>query len=289
MGNTHPQISVVIPCLRKKREIHSILASVDSCLRQKKVSLECILVSNLLDAPLEEEFRKKYANEKRAVLLQGDAPGVNRARHLGAEKAQGKFLFFLDDDCLLPSDIFLFSYLESALSLSLGSVLGGGYRSSGQNHLTRGYNALVNAWIHTGSDKVAGELEIFETANLVGGNFMIPRDLYFSSPLDPAFVYGGDETEFFRRIKRSGKKCFYSPGLSVIHQGNESLKKIFIRSFLHGWKKEEFQLSSESGVFQKYRIWLTHFQKEKFLIIVSLLHFPALFLGKAFAKFKQFA
>lgn len=93
-------VSVVIPTY--KREPHIIQRAIDSVKKQTYDNIEIIVVD---DSPSDWDGRaavkKKFAemNDVSVKYFQHDKNyGACRARNTGAEKAEGEFLAFLDDD-----------------------------------------------------------------------------------------------------------------------------------------------------------------------------------------------
>jgi glycosyltransferase involved in cell wall biosynthesis len=100
-------VSVIIPTCDRPHELERALASV-------KVSVECILVvDDCSSASVLEEVTHGCERDSRVQLLKNSVRrGASYCRNLGAEKAQTKWLLFLDDD-----DQICDGYLDSMVPL----------------------------------------------------------------------------------------------------------------------------------------------------------------------------
>ncbi len=94
-----PQISYIIPAHNAEKDI---LRCVDSIIGQTAVSFEIIIVENgSVDKTL--ELAHSLAEKDNRINVTTSEVGVSNARNKGIEKAQGKYLCFVDqDDCMLP-------------------------------------------------------------------------------------------------------------------------------------------------------------------------------------------
>jgi glycosyltransferase involved in cell wall biosynthesis len=283
------KVSIIVPIFRADRKPSEFDALIESCLNQEGVVFECILVSNISDSMLREHIHSKYSKEERIKYFEVCKIGVNRARHFGALRSEGEFLFFLDDDCELPREDFLFDLLLKISNLEKNSAIGGGYACREGGVFSRGYNSLVSAWILSGVCEKNGaeKKHLLQAENLVGGNFCIPREVYFQNPLDQSIVFGGDETDFFRKLRSVGVQIYYSETLLVYHNNRESLEKLIRRAWAHGSIKEKRNLNTDVRFRKKWDAWRQIFSIDKNILFVSLIHFPIVFLSGRIEKFKK--
>ena len=94
-------ISVIIPIYNVEKYLRECL---DSILNQSYNDLEIICVN---DGSTDSSFDilNEYAlNDQRFVIINQDNLGVSVARNKGVEKAQGKYIAFIDSDDYLPSE-----------------------------------------------------------------------------------------------------------------------------------------------------------------------------------------
>ncbi len=280
-------VSIIIPCLRGARNEMDFIGLIDSCLAQKRTSLEILFISNQQDDILEAKLRGCFSNDPRFHYLQTSRLGVNQARHLGALAASGEVLYFLDDDCLLSSTNHLELALRKLGELPPGSILGGSYIGDA-GVLGAAYHAMVTGWIRLGAGAYDEEPRAtFEVQNLLGGNFLISRKAYFQGPFQHTSIYGGEDTEFFRVQSGLGNRLFYFPGLDVRHLENDSVKKIIFRAWCHGRERESLALKSNVSRRRRLSIFWTLFKKNKSVIWFFLIHFSVLYLATYIEKLKK--
>ena len=97
--NTHPLVSVVIPCFNQARFLRLALASVHA---QDWPSIESIVVD---DGSTDDTFGVARSHGARIVVRQENR-GLSAARNAGLAAALGEYVLFLDaDDELLPDAV----------------------------------------------------------------------------------------------------------------------------------------------------------------------------------------
>lgn len=91
-----PLVSIIVPCHNSSKFIKATLNSV---VAQDYTSWELIIIDDKSTddtCTIVEEFASKYSNIQFIRLPQNG--GVSKARNLGMEKANGKYIAFLDSD-----------------------------------------------------------------------------------------------------------------------------------------------------------------------------------------------
>lgn len=123
-------ISVIIPAFNATATIGKCLVALD---KQTVKPLEVIVVDDGSKDGLKVYLNqlKKKLKLKRLILLKQFHKGVSVARNLGAKRAQGEILAFLDSDCV-PSESWLKKIIIPFSDLQVGAV-GGGYSSGIDN------------------------------------------------------------------------------------------------------------------------------------------------------------
>lgn len=115
------ELSVIIPFYNAKPYI---VETLDSLLLQTFQSWECILVD---DGSTDDTFSviNHYIDDNKFRYFKIQNSGPSRARNYGVSKAQGKFLFFLDADDLLPHYSFEELIKPFQVHSDIGLVYGG--------------------------------------------------------------------------------------------------------------------------------------------------------------------
>lgn len=102
-----PTFSVIIPTLNEEKFLPKLL---DSLITQTNKDFEVIVV----DGPSRDKTRhivKSYLRKLRLTLVESKIANLSLQRNLGARRASGKWLLFLDsDDVLLPYAMFRCSH-----------------------------------------------------------------------------------------------------------------------------------------------------------------------------------
>jgi glycosyltransferase involved in cell wall biosynthesis len=101
MENTHPEVSVVIPCYNGER---FVAEAIDSILAQTRGNPDVIVVD---DGSSDGSVGvvERYASGGRVRLIRHDSnQGIAAARNTGIRHARGRFIGFLDQDDLWKED-----------------------------------------------------------------------------------------------------------------------------------------------------------------------------------------
>lgn len=97
----HPEISIIIPTFNRASLLRKALPGY---LKQQGL-LEVILVDDSTNPEDKRDLQALAAEDPRIVLIQNDKKeGMTRSRNIGVQKARGRFVFFGEDDLILPPD-----------------------------------------------------------------------------------------------------------------------------------------------------------------------------------------
>ncbi|MBQ8460205.1 glycosyltransferase family 2 protein [bacterium] len=98
---TTPEISLIIPAYNAK---DYIARSIDSALASDFENLEILIINDGSTDTTQEVIDWYAKNYKNIVSIQKENGGVAHARNVGIEKAQGKYIAFMDnDDVIRPN------------------------------------------------------------------------------------------------------------------------------------------------------------------------------------------
>jgi len=117
------RVSVVIPSIGAKAHVVRCLESVRQ--RTGETDVEIVLVDNLREGALTDETRhwKSWFREHADVVVPVDEPfNWSRLNNLGAERASGEYLLFLNDDIEVLSDDWLTVLVSEAARPEVGVV-----------------------------------------------------------------------------------------------------------------------------------------------------------------------
>jgi GT2 family glycosyltransferase len=195
-------------------------------MQQISEELEVLIVCNPPNEPVAEELKtfgdrfKYFANKDR---------GANKARNRGITESKGRIIFFFDDDCEVPREDFLeegVSYFDAHPEVQ---GIGGPYKPV--SHLAEGaaqaYYFIQSLWLYEGAKDQESH------RYLIGGNMALRRSLFDEfGKFDEALVFGGTETEFFRRINKVILN--FHPQRYVLHDYQMSGQSLLRKAFLQG-------------------------------------------------------
>lgn len=135
-------VSVIIPVYNMEKFVRQC---VDSVISQSYSNIEIILVNDgSTDSSLLvcEDLVKKYSN---CFLVNQENKGVSEARNHGIEKANGKYIFFLDADDSLPQDA-IQNLVKASITSNSDMVIGNHNANSNiQTEVFEGEDYLVKA------------------------------------------------------------------------------------------------------------------------------------------------
>jgi len=165
-----------------------------------------------------------------------------------ASRALGKYILFLDSDCVLPDQ----DYLSRAINL-LDShcdvqIIGGTYLDSGQsNYLDRAYHWLCTSWIKVSKVDAADTGEPWTCTNLLGGCLMTRRSALerINHKAIPVF-WGGEDTLLLRLLADAGVPFHFTDKMNVKHFGKNTFSKWCSRAVRHGYYRGLFQLKTKN-------------------------------------------
>lgn len=236
--------SIIIPTHRRHSHLLNLLDSLtnqDISLRE----LEVIIVSNLSDPRLKNLLKRKVHPSLSYQYFEVGNLGVNRARNLGLSKAQGKYLFFLDDDCFVSRPQYLKKGIELLERWPEVSAVGGPYTLRAKSNLVEQvYNSICRQWLEDSVRKSG------YTVNLVGGNMVFRRSVFAGDlRFNEEIVFGGAETELHARLVQQGYRLRYEPNFTVEHHLHLNLQQFFFKAFWQGFgaaRREQAQLSTKT-------------------------------------------
>lgn len=216
-----PIVSVVVPT---RNRLATLRKCLDALAAQTCTSYEVIVVD---DASTDDTigFLTTYADEHPALSLRwlrnDERRGANASRTRAIEIAAGRYVAFLDSDCVAHTD-----WLEKLLA---------GF----QNDRVAAVTGLVadpppsNIYELTFKGTHRTD-DVAEARRLVAGNMCIRRDLLVAEPLDQDLLYGCDEEGVFLRLKAAGHSQRVAPGAVVLHEHYYDRAAFFRQAYVGG-------------------------------------------------------
>lgn len=292
-------ISVIIPTLNRARVLNRTLFSLAN--QAMDLKFEVIVVDNGSSDDTREICNRYQASFENFRYIYDDRPGLLIGRHVGAHRATGKVLSFIDDDVVLPP-----YWLQG-----IGEV----FAPQSQVVLATGNNYpffespppewLDQMWCQYGSGKHLYQLSFLILGNasmaidpgLVWGlNFHIRRDTFFElggfNPdiLPARFQYfiGDGELGITRRMRDRNLKAFFDPRLSLYHTATSErlteeyfIRRSYTEGLMTAYTNFRKGASSDSG----FRFLLKNEKIEK--VKLYLRHLSAFTTNPALFRFKR--
>jgi glycosyltransferase involved in cell wall biosynthesis len=291
MNGPRASISIIIPTCNRLVALRQCLGSV---LRQQAVSdtvgHEIIIALDQRDKETKEWLAPKKEENLAVQYIIALASGANAARNAGIGLAKGKILYFLDDDCLLPDDLWLVRAYDAFQRFKDAMAIGGGYlRKNNDDLYAVCRNELDNFYLEQNS---IGE---HRTTALLGGASGYRKEVFQSyGYFDEAIRYGSAETELNDRILQRGGKLYFLAELSTEHAPlKRSVSAYLYGSWLQGLGKAYSFVKNGKlkGYRNETRCWWVAVQKRVkaegfrrfpaagFLIALSACYHPGLLFG----------
>lgn len=211
---------------------------------------EFIVVDNGSFLPEGKEIQRRYPKVK---VVQNTNTGFAGGNNAGLKVAEGKFLFFINNDTLIHKPILAILTHRLEVEEKNGGVSPMlKYTYAPDTIQYAGYTAFSPITLR---NKMLGEHEKDnnqyanpqETASLHGAAMMVRRDvLQQVGPMTEVYFLFYEEFDWSVRIQRAGYKVWYEPAAVVYHKESMTAKK--------GTPLREFYLSRARLLFARRNI-----------------------------------
>lgn len=237
------KLSFIIVNFQSERYLKKCLASLFN--KVKNINFEIIIINNDNNS-----YNLKEIKKAKLINLKKNA-GFGKANNIGAKKAKGDFLCFLNPDTVILSENTSQIIKEFRKSKKNGII---GPRLISKQNKTQWWCAGVKAtlWdlirnnLGFKKSRKIWESKIKKEADWVSGAALfIPRQLFLRlGGFDDNFFMYFEDIDLCRRAKELGKKVIYFPEVKVKHWGGKS------NSNKNKQKKEYYK--SQDYYFKKY-------------------------------------
>lgn len=210
-ANNEILISVVVPTHNRADSLRLTLENL--ALQDFDKSWEAIVVNNNCtddtDAVV-ESFREKFPVP--LLLVHEKTPGASATRNRGARSARGKYLIFIDNDILTPTD-FLTRHLNALEKYAGCWIVGQAVNLPEQENTIFGkYRKFLFPMVPT-------DEPVKETDGITGQNVSMLREQFERlGGFDENFhVASGEDRELALRAQSIGIKILFDPANKVFH------------------------------------------------------------------------
>ncbi|NTW15887.1 MAG: glycosyltransferase family 2 protein [Syntrophaceae bacterium] len=294
--------SVIIPTLNRSRLLDRTLFSLSRQITNQ--IFEVIIVDNGSNDNT-REIVKRYENTIANLLyIYDNRPGLLVGRHIGAVKATGNILCFIDDDVIIPPywiqgvvDVF-----ETNNDICL---------ATGNNYPF--YESAPPAWLHHmwrqhGNDgKFLYQLSLLDFGSkrllvdpvfVWGLNYHIRKEVFFDVggfhpdilPTDFIYFIGDGETGIAAKIKEKNHKTAFDPRISLYHAvPTERLAKDYFirRSYIEGMMNAYTDMRKGKYTENKSKMW-SFIKKQKLILKKSLRYVKHFSMNLSDNEFNKF-
>lgn len=244
-------VSVIIPSKDNKRYLQRCLNSI---LRQTDYSnVEILIIDNNSQDSSVQEYYKKIAKDKRIRIINfTEEFNYSSVNNLGANKAEGNLLLFLNNDIKALNSDWLNEMVRWAELPGVGSV---------GAKLLYPWNIIQHAGVIIGMEGHASHVfwgahenynGIFGSPNwyrnysaVTGACLMIPRTVFEQvNGFDEKFSITFGDVDICLRIVESGYRIVYSPYARLIHyEGRTRGHHIPVNDIVVGYEKMKTAIS----------------------------------------------
>lgn len=198
------ELNIIIPVYNEERDISECLSSLQ---KQSYKDFEIIIVDDGSTDRTKEIVKKS----KKAKLIEGEHKGPGFSRNLGAKKAKGEILIFVDADMTFDRE-----YLKNLTRPIIEGKTPG--TSHGVEYASNLSNIWSKCWGKVRVDPKVKEHVIFRA---------IRKDIFLEKGgFDPRYGYADDQTFFFKY----GMKSLAVPEAICYHKNPETLKQVYRQS-----------------------------------------------------------
>ena len=224
---TKPLVSVIIPTCNSQANIKSCL---DSIKRQTYKKIETIVVDRF-----SSDQTAEIAKRSKAKVLPLDSER-SEAKNYAAKKSNGSFIFFLDSDMMLTSQV-IEECVKNCLQKELDGII------VPEEYFGQG---MLGQWRKTEKETLC------ESSDAV----LIPRFFKKTGFLNAGGydekLVCGEDFDFFRRFERCGYKTGKISSKIVHVEGNPSLRGVLSKAYYYGKTIPALLKKSPSRSIERY-------------------------------------
>ena len=252
-------VSVIIVNYNTKELILNCIRSIIS--QTSNLTYEIIVVDNASIDGSQQAIKTNYPS---VILIEAkENLGFGRANNLGAEKANGKYLFFLNSDTVLLNNsiqvLFDFNEVNSKnfrIGISGGILIDNNRLETGSfGPLPTKTNVLksILGLLPRFTKMTLNETKYFQNNGYLDVGYITGADMFISKSIfqdiggfDPNIFMYYEETDMQQRLRNSSYRNFVIEGTQIIHlegsslnQANEKNKKrlIVTKSMFYYFRK----------------------------------------------------
>ncbi len=218
--------SVIVPAFGRPVEVKELLSSFTE---QHFKDFEIIIVDGSMDSSLKSVV-EGFSDRINIRYFYKKGLGISDSRNMGAEKAAGDYLVFMDSDCIVAP-----SYFEN-INKFLADTKVDGFTGPDKAHpsfsrVQKAINYAMTSLLTTGG--IRGQKVHIGKIHLRGFNMGISKEA-FSKTGGFSGLKVGEDIDISLRFREAGYDAALIYDAYVYHKRKTNLLKFFIQLFLHG-------------------------------------------------------
>jgi GT2 family glycosyltransferase len=239
---------------------HGRAGPLTACLRAIRASdlpdgqFELVAVDDGTPSRLDEAVQSGVGRYGVRWVRLPENVGPAAARNEGVRVARGKYIAFIDDDCL--ADRAWLSRLKDALESNPGAAVGGRIVDGGGGNLYCAADQAILDAVYGYYNPDPARARFFVTANLA-----VPADAFRDvGGFDPAYRTSEDR-DFCARWLESGRRLIHAADAVVTHAATSSLRRFWDRHFAFGIGAYRFRARHARTADERIRLEPTRFYR----------------------------
>jgi len=234
------EFSIVIPVRNRPDALRRVLSGIRDA-APPAAPFEVLVVDNG-----STDSTARVAEAFDARLLHEPVPNRCRARNLGAREALGRWVVFIDSDCVPRPD--WLQKLERAIAACppaerVGMVAGRILAAPAPSPV--GQYIDHRKWID--QEKFLTPGRRYHSPFAATANLAVRREVYLElGGLDPALPYSGEDADLCWRFAEAGWRIRYAPEAEVIHEHRATLRGLWGQAWDYG--------NGQADLFAKWRV-----------------------------------
>lgn len=229
-----PGVSIVIPVMNRADELRRCLTSL-AALTYPQEKLQIIVVDDGSndDSP-------HVAREFSALLVPsgGTGRGPAAARNVGAAKATGEILAFIDSDCSASKN--WLDELIPAFNNPEMAAVGGQVDGMCTESAVDRYEAVMSSLSVSSRERTGNRGT--DTFYLPSCNLLVRRSAFRSSGGFKDTMHVGEDVDLTWRLRDNGWTISYLPAGNVLHEHRSSIRSFMSRRFDYGTSEGTLQI-----------------------------------------------
>lgn len=221
-----PYLSLIIPVYNRPQEVQELLESLSV---QENRDFEVIIVEDGSTISCEREVEHyRSVLDIRYFRKENSGPGLSR--NYGAERAEGKYVIFLDSDCIIPKQ-YTEVIWQACHRMGVDAFGGPDRAHASFTNVQKAINYSMTSFFTTGG--IRGQKQAMEKFHPRSFNMGFSKAVLEATGGFSGLRFGED-IDMSIRIMKAGFKTCLLPEAYVFHKRRTSFKKFFKQVYNSG-------------------------------------------------------